>query len=107
MGNSAGLSGGTVQVDNGTTGLFQIGAGFSTGQVNVLSGGIAEADTTGTIVSNLRLQGGTLRGGTLQVGTRRPTSSTSVRSCSTTATSTRSSKWASSSSRAPRGTAMP
>ena len=65
MANANGLSGGTVQVDNGTTGLFRVGEGFANGQVNVLAGGIAEADVSGDrVVSNLRLQGGLLRGTT-------------------------------------------
>lgn len=62
MSNQNGLNGGTVQVDNGTSGLFRIGAGFANGQVNVLSGGIAENDSNFTPVTNLHLNGGQLRG---------------------------------------------
>ncbi|MCE5327036.1 MAG: PEP-CTERM sorting domain-containing protein [Planctomycetaceae bacterium] len=61
IGQNAGLSGGTIEVDN-PTGLLRLGEGFATGRVLVQTGGVAEADHgSDRIAKELRLQGGTLR----------------------------------------------
>ncbi|MCE5279438.1 MAG: PEP-CTERM sorting domain-containing protein [Planctomycetaceae bacterium] len=60
MGNQYGLSGGTVNL-NGSSGTFLTGEGINSGRVNVQTGGVATVDGWNNPLSNLHLQGGTLR----------------------------------------------